>query len=73
MVLARCVGILVGIVAVLSWFMILMLFRAMIAWLVHIVGVVGVLFLVVLGVGSSITCGKISGKFITVMLRYSCS
>jgi hypothetical protein len=73
MILARCVGILVGIVAVLSWFMILMLFRAMLVWLIHVVGVLGVLILVAFGVGSSISYGKISSKFIVLMLRYSCS
>lgn len=72
MFLARCVGLLVGIVAVLSWFMILMLFRAVIAWMIHVVGVLGVLVIVAFGVGSSITYGKISSKFIVVMLRYSC-
>jgi cellulose synthase/poly-beta-1,6-N-acetylglucosamine synthase-like glycosyltransferase len=73
MVVAKCVGFLVGIVAVLSWFMILMLFRAIIGWVVQIIGVVGVLFFLALGVGSSITYGKISSKFIVIMLRYSCS
>lgn len=73
MILARCVGVLVGIVACLSWFMILMLFRAVIAWMIHIIGVFGVVFLLALGVGSSVTYAKVSSKFISLMLRYSCS
>jgi hypothetical protein len=73
MILARGVGILVGIVAVLSWFMLMMLFRAVIAWLVHLIGVLGLLALLAIGVGASMKYGRMSSKFIVLMLRYSCS
>lgn len=73
MVLARGVGVLVAIVAILSWFMIMMLFRAALAWAVHLWGVTGVLAIVACAVFVAMRYGHMSGKLIWVMLRYSCS
>lgn len=73
MVLARGVGVLVAIVAILSWFMIMMLFRAALAWIVHLIGVTGVCAIVGIATCAAMKYGNISGKNIWTMLRYSCS
>jgi hypothetical protein len=73
MVLARGVGVLVAIVAILSWFMIMMLFRAAIAWFIHSWGVSFVLLIVGIGVFVAMRYGRMPGKTIWLMLRYSCS
>lgn len=73
MVLARGVGVLVAIVAVLSWFMIMMVFRAVLAWLVHVWGVSGVIILVAGAVLITMKYGNMSGRLIWIMLRNSCS
>lgn len=73
MILARGVGVLVAIVAILSWFMIMMLFRAALAWLLHLIGVSGVIVLVGGATMIAMKYGNISANHIWVMLRYSCS
>jgi len=73
MIVARGVGILVGIVAILSWFMIMLLFRAMLAWLVHMWGVLGVSVLVVIAVAAAMKFGQVPLKSILTMLFHSCS
>ncbi|RYG99063.1 hypothetical protein EON65_50705 [archaeon] len=73
MMLARGVGILVAIVAVLMWFMIMMIVRACLAWLVHIWGVSGIVLLVTIFVLGAMKYSQMSGKLIWVMFRHSCS
>jgi hypothetical protein len=74
MMLARGVGLLVAIVAVLMWFMLMMLVRACLAWLVHIWGVSGVGLLVALFVLGAMRYGHMpSAKLIWIMFRHSCS
>lgn len=73
LVLARGVGVLVAIVAILSWFMIMMLFRAALAWLIHIWGVTGVALMVGLIVFAAVKYGRMSAKTIWIVLRHSCS
>lgn len=73
MIVARGVGILVGIVAILSWFMIMLLFRALLAWFVHMWGVLGVSLIIVGAVAGAIRLGNIPIKSIITMLVHSCS
>jgi hypothetical protein len=73
MLLARGVGLLVGIVAILSWFMIMVLFRAVLIWLMHICGVTGIIVLVTIAVAWAMRYGQMSGKIIYNMLLYSCN
>ncbi len=73
MFLARAVGLLVGIVAILSWFMIMVLFRAVLIWLLHWWGVSGIIVLVGIAVIWAMKYGQMSGKFIYNMLLHSCN
>lgn len=73
MLLARGVALLVGIVAILSWFMIMVLFRAVLIWLLHWWGVTGIIVIVAVAVASAMRYGQMSGKIIYNMLLHSCN
>jgi hypothetical protein len=71
--IARGVGILVAIVAILMWFMIMMMMRAIIAFVVQTLGVSGVILLVTIFVGWVMKYGNVSFKLIWAVLSRSCS
>jgi len=73
MAIARGVGLLVAIVAVLLCFMIMMVVRGMLAFLLHKWGASGVLILVGSFVYAVMRYGNMSTKLIWTMLSKSCS
>lgn len=73
MAIARGVGLLVAIVAVLLCFMIMMVVRGLLAFLLHKWGVSGVVLIVGLFVYGAMRYGNMSGKLIWTMLMKSCS
>ncbi len=73
MLLAKGVGVLVGIVAIVSWLMIMMVFRAVLVWSLHLWGVLGVTVCLALTVALAMKYGQMSGKYICNMLLYSCN
>eukprot|EP01039_Chlorochromonas_danica_P000401 gene402-434_t len=73
LLLARGVGVLVAIVAVLMWWMIMTIIRALLAWFIQLWGVSGVLAIVTVFVIACMKYGNMSAKVIWVMLRHSCS
>jgi hypothetical protein len=70
--IARGVGILAGIVAVLMWFMIMMMGRAIIAFTQNKWGVSGVALVLAIFVGLVMRYGKVSSKLIWTILTRSC-
>ena len=72
MAIARGVGILVAIVAVLMWFMIMMMGRAIIAFTLNKWGVSGVVAMLAIFVGCVMRYGKVSSKLIWTILSRSC-
>ncbi len=73
MLLAKGVGVLVGIVAIVSWLMIMMVFRAVLVWSLHLWGVLGVTACLALTVALAMKYGQMSWKYICNMLLYSCN
>ena len=73
MLLAKGVGVLVGIVAIVSWLMIMMIFRAILMYSLQVWGVLGVTVCLACAVSLTMKFGKMSGKYIYNMLMYSCS
>lgn len=73
MFLARGVGLLVGIVAILSWFMIMVLFRAVLIWCIHWWGISGILVGLAIAVFAAMKYANMSGKTIYNMLMHSCN
>lgn len=73
MAIARGVGLLVAIVAVLVCFMIMMVARALIAYMIHKWGVTGVTVIVGVFVYLAVRYGNMSTKMIWTFLRKSCS
>lgn len=73
MILARGVGILVGIVAILSWFIIMMIFRAILVWIVHFVGITGLIIIMTSIIVGTMKYAKMSGVIIWNMFINSCN
>ena len=73
LLIARGVGFLVAIVAILLCFMIMMVARALIAFLLHKCGVSGVLLLAATCVGGAMRYRNMSFKVIYTMFTNSCS
>lgn len=71
--IARGVGFLVAIVAILICFMVMMIARTLIALLLHQCGVVGVLLLTAVGVWCAMRYRNMSFKVIWTILTSSCS
>ena len=73
MAIARGVGLLVAIVAILICIMILMVIRACIAFSLQKIGVTGVITVVGLLVWGALKYGQMSIKPILMFLRHSCN
>mmetsp|Transcript_30640 Transcript_30640/g.51290 ORF Transcript_30640/g.51290 Transcript_30640/m.51290 type:complete len:98 (+) Transcript_30640:75-368(+) len=71
--IARGVGFLVAIVAILLCFMIMMVARALIAFVLHKLGVTGVMVIAGIFVWSAMRIRNMSFKVIWTMLTNSCS
>lgn len=73
MYLARAVGILVGIVAIVSWFFIMITFKASLSWVIQWVGVTGVLLLLLFIFTVGKRYGRLSLKHVWTMFTRSCT
>jgi glucan phosphoethanolaminetransferase (alkaline phosphatase superfamily) len=73
MAIAKGVGLLVSIVGILLFFIFVMIIRAIIAALLHKVGVTGIVLITWLCVYGAMRYGRMTTKMIKVFLRKSCS
>lgn len=73
MLLAKGVGVLVGVVAIISWLMIMMILRAIILWSLHMWGVVGVIVCLVTSVLAVMWYVDMSGKHILNVIWCACN
>ena len=71
--IARGVGLVVAIVAVLLWFMLMMVLRALLAFCLNKFGVSGIALLIVSLIYGAMKYRNMSGKVIWSTLRNSCS
>ncbi len=73
MAVAKGVGLLVAIMAVLMCFMIMMVARALLSYMLHKWGISGVVIIVGICVYGAMRYGNMSTKVILSFLRKSCS
>lgn len=73
MILARAVGILVGIVAIFSWFFIMISFKASLSWVIQWIGASGVLFILFCLFLLGKRYGRLSYKNVWTMFARSCT